>query len=272
MRPFIFITVLSFVLVGCVTSPESLTGSEVANDVYIELLSEPLFFEKTSTACQSDSSASCTSVTITYPYFSGTLNPEAEQVVNEKIKDVLVNNMLYDSLSYPDFETFSSAFIREFEEVLEDFPQAFGWQYDADVTILRNDSAVLSLMADVYLYTGGAHGMKMVKFLNLDPATGESYTAGQIFTGGLSKSLNEKLREVFLRQKGLRSWEETADRGYYFENDRLVTDNFGLTRDSVVFYYNQYEIAPYSAGPTRLAVPLDSLEGLMLYHLRHPRP
>ncbi len=251
------------VTASCGTESETTRDSAGNSDVYIELLSEPLFFEKSSGNCESDTSSTCTTVTITYPYFSGTLNPDVEQTVNNKVTSLLVDNMLYDSLSYGDYEAFANAFINEYNELQEEFGEAFGWQYDGDVSILRNDSAVLSLKADTYVYTGGAHGISLVRYLNINPATGQTYSMQDIFQGPYQEVLNKKVRKAFMDRKGFDSEEELSDQGYSFKEGQFFTDNFGVLPDSIVFYFNQYEVASYAKGPSRLAIPLASLDSVL---------
>ncbi len=253
------------ILAGCNPVAEQNIATESAgNDVFIELLHDYKTFQRTHGDCDSDTTSSCTSITLTYPHFSGTLNPAAESAVNAAVLETLVDNILYDSITFTSYEDFASTFIREYEEVKSEFDQAFGWQYDGDVTVLRNDSILLSLSFDTYLYTGGAHGNSTVTYLNLNPDTGEKYTLQDFFREPFEKVLNNQVRKAFMRQKGLDSSEKLADHGFWFEDDNYYTENLTLLKDSVLLYYNQYEVAPYAYGPTRITVPLDSLEDILL--------
>ena len=233
------------------------------SSVYIELLHTYKTFQRTFGDCDSDTTSSCTSITLMYPHFSGTLNPTAETTVNTAILEFMVGNILYDSSIYASYEDFASAFINEYEDVKSEFEEAFGWQYDGDVTVLRNDPHLLAIRFDTYLYTGGAHGKSAIRYLNLHPETGKPMTIQDFFRDSFEKSLNEIARNAFMRQKGLASSEELQEHGFWFEDENYFTDNITLLKDSLLLYYNQYEVAPYAYGPTRIAVPIDSIQHIL---------
>ena len=48
--------------------------------------------------------------------------------------------------------------------------------------------------------------------------------------------------------------------GILLDTDLYVPENFVLGKDGVSFYYNRYEIAPYSAGDFNLMIPYDKLD------------
>lgn len=252
------------VIVACnpVAEQKAVTDPD-KSDVYIELLHTYKTFQRTSGDCDSDTTSSCTSITLTYPHFSGTLNPTAETAVNAAILEFMVGNILYDSSSYASYEDFASAFINEYEEVKSEFDEAFGWQYDGDVAVLRNDPHLLAIRFDTYLYTGGAHGQSAIRYLNLDPETGNPITIQDFFRDSFEKSLNEIVRNAFMRQKGLESAEELEEHGFWFEDENYFTDNITLLKDSLLLYFNQYEVAPYAYGPTRVTIPIDSIQHIL---------
>lgn len=47
--------------------------------------------------------------------------------------------------------------------------------------------------------------------------------------------------------------------GILLDTDIYIPENFMLGKDGVTFYYNRYEIAPYSAGDFSLTVPYDDI-------------
>jgi hypothetical protein len=42
-----------------------------------------------------------------------------------------------------------------------------------------------------------------------------------------------------------------------------LNDNFHFTGDSMAFFYNSYEIAPYSAGQIEFSIPLKDIQGYL---------
>jgi hypothetical protein len=250
-------------ITSCFTEKETST-TEVTEDseVYIELLSEERNYEKSAGECGADSS-SCTTVTLVYPYFSGTLNPTAEQKINTRIQSALTDHVLYDSATYESVEAFSNSFISDYEDVKKEFDEAFGWKYEGNAEVLRNDSMAVVVEVKKYSYTGGAHGMQIVEYLNFDPSTGEIISLEDVFTGDYKPLLNRQVKEAFIKSKNLTPEDDLSDHGFMFENDTYYSENFAILPTEIVFYYNQYEVAPYSAGPSEVRVSLVRLKSIL---------
>lgn len=249
-------------LTGCFTEKETASTETIEPEVSLAMMSEILEFSDGTGECETDSVA-CTTLSITYPYFTGTLNAEAEEKINDQIESVLTENVLYDSLSYNSIEEFSSSFISEFEEVKKEFDEAFGWKYEAVASVIRSDSNVVVLRAEKYIYTGGAHGMQLVHFVNFDPSTGERYSLDDVFSGEYGAKLNEQVQVSLRTAKGLQPGEDLSDQGFVFENDKYYNENFAILRDEIIFYFNQYEVAPYTAGPSEIRVPKASVQDIL---------
>ena len=43
----------------------------------------------------------------------------------------------------------------------------------------------------------------------------------------------------------------------------FASKDFSLEADSVIFYYNEYDIAPYAFGPCQLAISYDELQDII---------
>ena len=57
--------------------------------------------------------------------------------------------------------------------------------------------------------------------------------------------------------------EELEDKAYLQDTEMYPSENFRLGKDSIYFFYNVYEIAPYSTGATEIALSYDVLQGLL---------
>ena len=49
--------------------------------------------------------------------------------------------------------------------------------------------------------------------------------------------------------------EALEDMGYASTGDITPTENFYLSKEGVTFYYNVYDITPYSMGPVKVTIP-----------------
>lgn len=134
-------------------------------------------------------------------------------------------------------------------------------QFEAytDYQITYNQNCVISLYFDQYEYTGGAHGS----------------TVRSSDTWNLQRSRKMELQDVIVQHNNLKL--EIADiiiglieqnnqegTGFYFEdyvklvNENLKLNNFYLTEEGVVIYFQQYDIAPYAAGLPTFLIPYSS--------------
>lgn len=111
--------------------------------------------------------------------------------------------------------------------------------------ITLNNYNIVSLYADEYIFSGGAHGNTIRTSQNWDLLQGIMIPLERFFPNNpyfminILKEINKQIQ---------------AEPEIYFENAcGLVLDTFNpksfyLTPGSIVIYFQQYDIAPYSSG------------------------
>ncbi|WP_170311538.1 DUF3298 and DUF4163 domain-containing protein [Vallitalea okinawensis] len=116
---------------------------------------------------------------------------------------------------------------------------------------------VLSMTIDYYQFKGGAHGYTKRKAYNYNLMTGDSfflidlfdkgYNYRRVINGAISDAINEHPEE------------------YYQGRDSFITINpnqsFYLEPDSLVIYFDLYQIAPYVKGIPEFRIPYEMFEG-----------
>lgn len=134
-------------------------------------------------------------------------------------------------------------------------------QFEAyvDYTVTYNQNCTLSLYFDQYEYAGGAHGL----------------TFRYSDSWNLQKSKRIELSDLFPHKAHYRDYliqvidnrielELSGESTMYFENyaqlvtETLKANNFYLTKEGVVIYFQQYDIAPYSSGLPTFLIPYGS--------------
>ncbi len=121
------------------------------------------------------------------------------------------------------------------------------------------NSKVLSLYVDYYFYSGGAHGATDRRAYNYDVASGKVLNLKDIFHPGyqykslidaaIRAEISQRPEDFFPLEMGFQGIAEQQ--------------NFYLQNDSLIIYFNQYEIAPYAAGIQEFCFPLrDFYKGL----------
>ncbi|MHB8127481.1 MAG: DUF3298 and DUF4163 domain-containing protein [Mobilitalea sp.] len=131
-------------------------------------------------------------------------------------------------------------------------------QFEAyvDYFITYNQNCAISLYFDQYEYAGGAHGL----------------TVRYSDTWDLQKSKRMELSELFPHRTNYRDFviqaidkqietEIANGNSTYFEDyaklvrENFKANNFYLTKEGVVIYFQQYDIAPYSSGLPTFVIP-----------------
>ncbi|MFC4410903.1 DUF3298 and DUF4163 domain-containing protein [Chungangia koreensis] len=122
--------------------------------------------------------------------------------------------------------------------------------------IKTNERNILSLSLITYSFTGGAHGMTIVKSLTFDTRTGESYTLASLFKA--DSNYIQKLSDLVGEK--IKKWETPLlDE---FKGIRPNQD-FYLADHSIVLYFQLYEISPYVAGFPYFPIALWGLQDII---------
>ncbi len=131
--------------------------------------------------------------------------------------------------------------------------------YDAVSTyeITYNRDGMLSLYHDDYVFSGGAHGGTVRGSETWDIKDGCRIYLYQ-FAGDPSAFRSEILGSI---QGQIALQAEKGDSMYFEDYPQLISEhfnpeNFYLTPDGLVIYYQQYEIAPYAAGIPEFTIAL----------------
>ncbi len=125
----------------------------------------------------------------------------------------------------------------------------------------------ISLTISNYSYTGGAHGSSNVQHFLIDRESGELLELSDLFSdvNQVNALAEVQYRELY----GITFEEELSDHDFWFPNDTFaVNENFTIEGDTMVFDFNEYEIAPYYYGGTQLVIPLAELEAFMTEYMK----
>ena len=130
-----------------------------------------------------------------------------------------------------------------------------GVLFMAEYEVFRADAQIISLIQRVYQYTGGAHGMTIQTGHTIDRASGRRLNLGDLFVAGASyvERMNRFVREEGrVRQLPMWDFKGIGARSAFYLSDA-----------GVVLFFQQYEIAPYSAGIIQMQVPYELLADIL---------
>lgn len=149
--------------------------------------------------------------------------------------------------------------IQTLNEVLieQSFYESYLVEMIANYEIKTNERGILSLNLIVYSFTGGAHGMTIVKSLTFDTKTGRQYTLKDLFKPG--SDYEKKINQV-IRQR-IKDWDiqlmEPPFKGISPDQDFYIADV------SIVIYFQLYAISPYASGFPYFPIPILDLSTII---------
>lgn len=112
-------------------------------------------------------------------------------------------------------------------------------------------------------YTGGAHGMYMTTFLNMDLALMRPLRLDDIFAGDYKEPLTDLIWNQLMADNKVTTHEALEELGYGSTGEISPVENFYLDNDGITFYYNVYEITPYAMGPVIVKIPFQMIEHML---------
>ncbi|QQX77743.1 MULTISPECIES: DUF3298 and DUF4163 domain-containing protein [Aequorivita] len=241
----------------------ALLGVGCNQEKNIETASES-FTEKDLKMCEN---SKCPEVTINYVALFG--DPEISEKINKKIKNFIFSSLLMGEDTIPTAKTIQEAatgFIEAYQADKAQFPDMAG-EYFAEISVneIYSSKELLCLEMRQYLFTGGAHGYGTTSFMNINPQTGEELSQKELFTD--HKKFIAFAEKKFRSQQKITAEQAINDTKFWFENGEFyLPESVGFTQDSLIFIYNQYDIASYADGPIELKIAMKEAKPFLSIH------
>jgi len=203
----------------------------------------------------------CPEITINYVEIIG--DKEISEKINNRIKKFIYSSLLMGEDSIPTAKSIQEAatgFIEVYNADKAQFPDMAG-EYFAEISVTEIYTSKEHLCFEMrqYLFTGGAHGYGTTSFLNIDPQTGEEFTSKELFKN--NTDFTTFAEKKFREQQKIAKDQSINENGFWFEDDTFyLPESIGFTQDSVIFVYNQYDIASYADGPIELKIAMKEAE------------
>jgi len=134
-----------------------------------------------------------------------------------------------------------------------------GWDWKLNVTVCVNDDGILGLDCQNYGWWGGAHGHSSHYYPMFDLSSGEALSFDDL-VGPKNRSALTRIGEVEFRRVRKLPDDASISERFDFPNGEFgLNDNFSIDSTGLFFFYNEFEIAGYAAGATKVSIPWDSL-------------
>lgn len=214
----------------------------------------------------------CT-LTVEYPEITDTQGASAGLIgaVNSRLKNIILGYLGEGGEN--NINERAQAFIDECARNISEFAgdesdpylMTEKWTSDISFEVEKNVEGQLSVGLANAFYMGGAHPGLNSAYLVFDLRTGKTLTLQEALTDEEMQKVAHAVSAELLKKYGDALYPESLELFTAYENDPSMNrakelleryGEFSLTNDGVIMHYDEYEIAPYAAGPIEVEVTL----------------
>jgi len=208
---------------------------------------EPLVFN-------TENCENCPEVSIAVP--KAIEQSKLAKAINTALNEEIIDLLLFDDeIEVATIEQALTSFKNGYVELQKLYTnESTGWKAKINGTIVYEDTSILTIELDSYMFTGGAHGYTSKRFLNFDKKKGTELENWQLFKNRTDFQLFAET--MFRAQEKIPQDKPINHTGFMFEKDSFyLPENIGFTKKGIKLLYNQYEVASYADGPIVLVLP-----------------
>ena len=206
----------------------------------------------------------CPHIAFTYPVIEEAPDPATATAINQAIADFLLTS-IGEPRKSASIDEAITAFWKGYQEYRRIGGTDRAYWEDRTVTILYQSDRIISLNFVLSFATGGLHPQYTSTFTCFNALTGARISLDDVLVPGYEPQLTQIAERKFRTVKGIEPGRSLDDAGYvFFKNHTFAfTHNFWIGPAGLTFFYNLYEIAPYSMGTTELLLTYSEIRDLI---------
>lgn len=132
------------------------------------------------------------------------------------------------------------------------------WELESTIDIIEFEKFV-ELDLSSWSFTGGAHGNGYTSYSLIDRTNGKELTLSDFIND--IPTFTELAEKYFRAQNEIGEDVNLTDAGFWFTDGKFsCNENFYFANGNMNFLYNNYEIAPYSAGSISISIPIKEVK------------
>ncbi|MEM9362878.1 MAG: DUF3298 and DUF4163 domain-containing protein [Bacteroidota bacterium] len=205
-------------------------------------------FELSKASCED-----CPQVQITLP--EALDNTNLAKTINTALKEEVIALLSFEEEK--DIDSVGHAvesFVTNFHDLKKKFQDEVPWEAKITGDVVYEDTQMLTLVLNAYVFTGGAHGYNSTSFLNFDKLKGTELENWELFED--EEAFSHFAETKFRIQEKIPQDENINATGFMFDGDVFhLSENIGYVPEGIQLIYNQYEVASYADGPIVLTIP-----------------
>lgn len=208
-----------------------------------------------------------TKIVFSYPHIDTCLYPAAKDSINNRIKNLLLQDAVGEQ-TLGSIEERMLAFFDEYKEhreEMEDFGlPASNWMLGVTIDVLLNTSSFMTLRIHKLEFTGGAHANSWTSYLNFDMTTGNVLKLEDLFFENYEPTLLMIAERAFKQEVNLEIDTNLMDTDYEFSTGNfMLPTNFSIGQESLSFHYNPYDLGPFALGTISFEVSYQEILDLI---------
>lgn len=222
-----------------------------------------------------DTAKPACNININFTYITKSSDEQMKDSVNKYLLSMCFGDkyMTMDPENAPDkyAETYIENYRKDLEpmykqESVEDSANVSAWYsyykgMEGHVQLYSGNLLVYRISYNEY--TGGAHGVYMTSYLNLQLDTLTPIYLDDLFVPNYKDALTDLLWNQLMADNQVTTHEELENMGYTSIGELTPTENFFIDSDGITFHYNIYDIAPYVMGAIQIKLPYDAVRHLL---------
>lgn len=168
-----------------------------------------------------------------------------------------------EQLTIKTFTDYSNSFLDGYTDLIhEDSSASFPWWLNVTIDLFTIDNAYLKADFSMEAYTGGAHGNVNVSTYMIDVEEKEIVKLEDICSN--IEELEKRAEVIFRREYEIAPDANLGEEGFWFQDNQFhLNRNFSFENETLVFVFNQYEIAPYSMGLFYIEIPFSTIKDIL---------
>lgn len=177
-------------------------------------------------------------------------------------------------------DSFKNTYIRNYREEVgklyamekakasseKEIPAWFDQTYSLLTFLDEGREGIIHVSANTFVDMGGAHPNQWGRWLNFDSTTGKLLTQEDVFKPEAKQYIEQLLLLSLIAHQAeanpeekVESLEDLQRLGFLQLTNMYIPDNFILDKKEVLFLFNRYDIAPYSAGEIILRLSYEKI-------------
>lgn len=203
----------------------------------------------------------CTRITLRWPLVAAAPTAAARESITAFVRATLLRSYRSGAALSSEDEVMAE-FITTYSTFASSQPgqPARPWWFERRIEPLGDTLGVAGIAVTERSFLGGAHPNSTTFFTNFELATGRAVKRFDLFRESARDSLDTLGEAAFRRVRDLPPGRDLTAAGFWFEGGRFrLNDNLAVTPTGVLFFFNDYEVAPHSLGVTQISLPWKDL-------------